>query len=113
MVLGLPFFVLGIVLCVWAIGLFKRAHTSLIPVVPSAALVAEGPYRFTRNPMYLGLALIYSGTALFFQLSWGLLLLPLVLILVHFLVIVKEEHYLERRFGQVYRRYRLQVRRWL
>lgn len=112
-ILALPCLGLGFALCAWAIGLFRRARTSLVPIVPSAVLVAEGPYRFTRNPMYLGLALVYAGVALWLQLSWGLLLLPVVLGLVYSLVIIREEQYLERRFGEEYRRYRTQVRRWL
>ena len=111
--LALPCLGLGVALCAWAVGLFRRTRTSLIPIVPSAVLVAEGPYRFTRNPMYLGLALMYAGAALWLQLSWGLLLLPVVLSLVHYSVILREERYLERRFGEAYRNYRTQVRRWL
>ncbi len=111
--LALPCLGLGFALCAWAIGLFRRARTSLVPIVPSAVLVAQGPYRFTRNPMYLGLALMYAGVALWLQLSWGLLLLPVVLILVFYLVILREERYLERRFGEAYRHYRTEVRRWL
>lgn len=112
-ILALPCLGLGFALCAWAIGLFRRARTSLVPIVPSAVLVAEGPYRFTRNPMYLGLALIHAGVALWLQLGWGLLLLPVVLGVVHYSVILREEQYLERRFGEAYLRYRTQVRRWL
>lgn len=110
---GLPCLALGALLCVWAIGLFRRFRTSLVPVVPSAALVTRGPYRFTRNPMYVGLALLYTGTALGFGLSWSLLLLPVVMMSVYHLVIIREERYLERKFGAAYTRYKAQVRRWL
>jgi protein-S-isoprenylcysteine O-methyltransferase Ste14 len=113
MVLALPCLALGLGLCAWSIMLFKRFRTSLVPVVPSAALVTRGPYRFTRNPMYVGLAFIYAGTALWFGLGWGLLLLPVVLVLIHYLVIVREERYLERKFGEAYGRYRARVRRWI
>lgn len=93
--------------------LFRRFRTSLIPVVPAATLVTRGPYRVTRNPMYVGLAFLYAGIALYFRLSWGLLLLPVVLLSVYYLVIAREERYLERRFGEAYTHYKMQVRRWL
>ena len=112
-ILGALCLALGVALCAWAIGLFGRARTSLVPNVPASALVEAGPYRFTRNPMYLGLALAYIGTALWLGLSWSLLLLPFVLTLIYGLVITKEERYLERTFGEAYKRYRSRVRRWL
>src|SRR6478672_3667722 len=58
----------GMLLCVWSIGLFHRAKTSLIPVKPSAALVLSGPYRLTRNPMYLGLLCLYLAAAFWLNL---------------------------------------------
>lgn len=112
-ILALPFLVFGVGLSAWSIGLFRQVRTSLVPIAPSTALVTQGPYRLTRNPMYLGLALVYAGVAFWLQLSWGLLLLPVVLILVYYLVIVREERYLERKFGEAYVRYRAEVRRWL
>lgn len=111
--LALPCTALCFVFCGWAIALFRQSRTSLVPIVPTATLVTRGPYRVTRNPMYVGLAFLYAGTALYFRLSWGLLLLPLVLVAVYRLVIVREERYLERRFGEAYTRYKRQVRRWL
>lgn len=111
--LALPCFIFGGALCGWGIALFRRFRTSLVPIVPAAVLVTRGPYRFTRNPMYVGLTALYMGAALWWGLSWGLLLLPVVLILVCALVIVREERYLERRFGEAYRHYKTKVRRWL
>jgi protein-S-isoprenylcysteine O-methyltransferase Ste14 len=111
--LALPCLIFGVALCSWAIALFRRFRTSLIPIVPSAALVTTGLYRLTRNPMYVGLGFIYAGISLWLQLSWGLLLLPAVLVSVYYLVIVREERYLERRFGEAYARYKAEVRRWL
>ena len=111
--LALPCLALCVALCGWAIALFRRFRTSLVPIVPAATLVTRGPYRVTRNPMYVGLAFLYAGTALYFRLSWGLLLLPVVLLGIYYLVITREERYLERRFGETYTRYKAQVRRWL
>ena len=111
--LALPCLALYVAFCGWAMVLFRRFRTSLIPVVPTATLVTDGPYRVTRNPMYVGLAFLYAGIALYFRLSWGLLLLPVVLVASYYLVIAREERYLERRFGDAYTRYSKRVRRWL
>jgi protein-S-isoprenylcysteine O-methyltransferase Ste14 len=92
---------------------FRRAATRPEPWRPATALVTEGPYRFSRNPMYLGFTLLYLGIALLFGSLWPLLFLPLVLWVMHFGVIVREEAYLERRFGDGYREYRRRVNRWL
>jgi len=95
---------------VWA---FRRAGTSPNPWRPATALVVSGPYRITRNPMYLGFTLLYLGITLWVNSLWPLLPLPIILILIQRLVIVKEESYLERRFGEEFRQYRARVRRWL
>ena len=92
---------------------FRRAATRPEPWRPATALVTDGPYRLSRNPMYLGFTLLYLGIALLSGSLWPLLLLPLVLLTMHFGVIVREEAYLERRFGEAYREYRRRVKRWL
>jgi protein-S-isoprenylcysteine O-methyltransferase Ste14 len=96
-----------------AIIAFFRAGTRPEPWRPSTALVIAGPYRITRNPMYLGFALLYLGTSLWVNTAWPLLALPAVLLVMHFGVIRREEAYLERRFGDPYRAYRARVRRWI
>jgi len=103
----------GLLLSVWSIGLFRRARTSIIPVRPSSALVVGGPYRFTRNPMYLSLLIVYLGAALLTQMLWAVLLSPIVVLGLGRLVIRKEEHYLQRRFGEEFVRYKASVRRWI
>jgi protein-S-isoprenylcysteine O-methyltransferase Ste14 len=92
---------------------FRRARTSMVPIKPSTALVASGPYRLTRNPMYLGMTFLYVGFAFAFGVIWALALLPAVLVIVDRLAIAREEAYLERKFGQDYRDYKARVRRWL
>ena len=92
---------------------FRRAGTSMVPMNPTTALVTSGPYRLTRNPMYVGMAFLYGAFALAFGVIWALITLPLVLIAVHRLVIAREEPYLEARFGEQYRDYKRRVRRWL
>ena len=92
---------------------FRRAGTSMVSMKPTTALVTSGPYRFTRNPMYLGMAFLYAAFALAFGLIWALATLPAVLIAVDRLIIAREEPYLGARFGDAYRDYRRRVRRWL
>ena len=103
----------GALLAASAVMLFRRAGTTPNPTRPTTALVLRGPYRFTRNPMYVGLALCYFGTALLVNSIWPLILLPALMVLVQRWVIAPEEAYLERKFGAEYRSYRTQVRRWL
>jgi protein-S-isoprenylcysteine O-methyltransferase Ste14 len=97
----------------WAERTMKRAGTNVNPMKPAVAVVTDGPYRFMRNPMYLSLTLFYSGLSLALGALWPLLLLPGVLAVMHYGVILREEGYLERRFGEVYLQYKAQVRRWL
>jgi protein-S-isoprenylcysteine O-methyltransferase Ste14 len=92
---------------------FRRAGTSMVPLNPSTALVVSGPYRFTRNPMYLGMAFLYVGLAFALGVIWAVILLPLVIAAVDQLVIAREEAYLVRKFGQPYCDYMARVRRWL
>ena len=92
---------------------FRRHHTSPIPYKPVTALVTSGPYRFTRNPMYVGFTCLYLGIALWANALWPLVLLPVVLVVMHHGVIAREERYLEQLFGDEYRAYRGRVRRWL
>jgi protein-S-isoprenylcysteine O-methyltransferase Ste14 len=96
-----------------AMGVFRRAGTSMVPMNPSTALVTSGPYRLTRNPMYLGMAFLYVAFAFAFGVIWALATLPAVLVIVDRLVIAREEPYLERTFGEPYRDYKSRVRRWV
>lgn len=96
-----------------AIRAFLRARTRPEPWKPSTALVTDGPYRLTRNPMYLGFTLVYLGLTAWANSVWPLVLLPAVLPVMHHGVVRREERYLERRFGEEYRAYCRRVRRWL
>ena len=92
---------------------FRRFHTSPFPFRPANTLVTSGAYRFTRNPMYVGMALLTVAAALLLETYWPLVLLPPTLYLVQKLVIAREERYLRRRFGAEYEAYTRRVRRWL
>ena len=83
------------------------------PYEPTTALVTEGPYCFTRNPLYLGLTLTYGGISALANALWATLLLPFVLVVMRRGVIDREERYLERAFGEEYIRYKARVRRWI
>ncbi len=92
---------------------FGRARTPLDPYKPSEAIVADGPYRLTRNPGYLGMALSYGGIALVANAPWALAPLPVAIAVVDRGVIAREERYLERKFGAGYTNYARGVRRWI
>lgn len=96
-----------------AVFLFRRAGTTPNPTKPTTAIVVHGPYRFTRNPMYLGLVALYVSLTLFVNALWPLVLLPVVVALVQRQVIAREEAYLDAKFGDDYRAYKSRVRRWL
>jgi protein-S-isoprenylcysteine O-methyltransferase Ste14 len=96
-----------------AVGLFRRKHTSIVPIRPAATLVTSGPYAFTRNPMYVSLALLTIAFALFLNTWWIVLLLVPTLLIIQQFVIVPEERYLWRRFTTEYEAYTRRVRRWL
>jgi len=112
-VLGTGFVVAGLLVSFAGAGLFRRLGTAVIPYKPATRLVTSGIYRWTRNPMYLGMALIYLGVAAFFNSLSSLVLLPLVLVTVQTQVIAREEAYLERAFGAEYVAYKKRVRAWI
>ena len=92
---------------------FRRHNTSFKPHEPSTALITEGPYRYSRNPMYLALSLLYAGIGIAADGPWTLALLVPLLIVLYYGVIIREERYLERKFSDDYRRYKSTTRRWL
>jgi protein-S-isoprenylcysteine O-methyltransferase Ste14 len=97
----------------WSFLWFARQKTTIIPNKPATALVLDGPFRFTRNPLYLALALLTIGAGLWLNTWWVFILLLPALALIDRLVIAREEAYLRRRFGAEYDAYRARVRRWL
>jgi protein-S-isoprenylcysteine O-methyltransferase Ste14 len=97
----------------WWVVSFRRAETPMPPWEPTTALVTGGPYSVSRNPAYLADALIYIAITLMADAPWALLPLPLVLALMQYGVIKREELYLERRFGQDYLEFKARRRRWV
>jgi protein-S-isoprenylcysteine O-methyltransferase Ste14 len=111
--LGAVFFVAGLALNIAGFVTQKRVGTNPIPFNPSTRIVAHGPYRFSRNPMYIGLALWTLGIAFLVDCAWMLLVVPIGLVVIDRLVITREERYLERKFGEEYLSYKRRVRRWI
>ncbi len=89
------------------------AHTTRRTDKPVSSLVQDGPFRYSRNPGYLSLAMIYAGIAILRNALWAILLMPLVLYVIQREVIEREERYLERTFGEEYLAYKRRVRRWV
>lgn len=111
---------LGLVLCAagvgvgfWGCATMLRAGTNVRPDRPVTTLVTGGPFRFSRNPLYLSLIALYLGIALLFHALWPLVMLVPLLLIVHRNIVLREERFLEAKFGDVYRLYKNRVRRWL
>lgn len=92
---------------------FLGAGTPIDPYTPSTAIVTNGPFRLTRNPAYLGMALTYAGIAVVSKAPWALVGLPVAIAIIDRGVIAREERYLERKFGPRYTDYKRRVRRWI
>lgn len=103
----------GAILVVFSFQAMQARKTPVNPLQPTTNLVAEGPYGLSRNPIYVGFTLIYFGLALLAGSLWPFVLLAGVLIIIERGVIEREETYLERKFGEEYRNYKAQVRRWV
>jgi protein-S-isoprenylcysteine O-methyltransferase Ste14 len=110
---GSVVFTLGAVLAAWGWIIFHRARTTRVPGEASTTLVTWGPYRLTRNPMYVGLSLAYVGEAAILHQIMPVVLLPLIIAYVNWVVVPIEEERLRAVFGHEYERYRNGVRRWL
>ncbi len=111
--LGAMVFGLALALVAWAIVTITRAGSSVPTNLPTTTIVESGPYRFTRNPIYLGMSLGLIGLAIAFDNLWLLMMLVPFALVIRYGVVAREEAYLERKFGGVYRGYHSRVRRWL
>ena len=106
-------FLLALGLFAWAIVTITTAGSNVPTNLPTTTIVESGPYRFTRNPIYLSMFLGLIGLAIAFDNLWLLLLLLPFALVIHYGVVAREEIYLELKFGDVYRGYRSRVRPWL
>jgi len=112
-VIGIVLVMSGSVLLGLAAGCFRKAGTNIPTVMPTLVLVTSGPYAWSRNPIYIGLTLIYTGLALAVNAWWAVVLLPGVLGILRYGVIAREEVYLAARFPDQYPAYYARVRRWI
>lgn len=110
---GAGLFAAGFALNIWGVIVLHRAETAINPYHSASSLVATGPFRFSRNPLYVALTMILAGLSLLFNSVWGLVVLPPVLAIMHYGVILREERDLQVQFGQAYRDYCARVRRYL
>jgi Putative protein-S-isoprenylcysteine methyltransferase len=110
---GVFLMVAGAVLAGWCLKIFRKAHTTTVPGETSAELVTRGPYRFSRNPMYLALTFAYLGEAGILKHIWPLPLLPIVIAYLNWMVIPVEEARLLETFPEDYLRYKARVSRWI
>src|SRR3954463_12659090 len=97
----------------WSLWLFRRHGTGLLPGQPTLRMIDEGPYRLSRNPLYVGLLALYVASALLAPTFWGLVLFPAAVLLVLWGAIRPEERFLRQRFGAPYDDYARRGRRWL
>ena len=111
--LGPTFIGLGVILVALCFRSFRKAKTEPRPDRPTTAIVCAGPYRFSRNPMYVAASLVQIGIGIWVNSIWIIAMLIPALIVVSYGVISREERYLERKFGEGYLGYKTSVRRWL
>jgi protein-S-isoprenylcysteine O-methyltransferase Ste14 len=117
-IVALPLFGSGVLLGGWTYRTMRRADTPItgepfVPDKPTTTLITDGPFRYSRNPGYLGAAMVYAGVASLANALWAVLLLPVTLLMMQHTAIEREERYLEGKFGEEYLRYKAQVRRWI
>lgn len=110
---GIVLFACGLGLDLWAFRHMKAAGTNPEPFKPTTAIVREGPFRFTRNPMYLGFIVALAGVSLIFALEWGLIAVPFLWLVLDQVVVRREEAYLTRKFGPTYAALLERTRRWI
>ena len=110
---GIALFAIGSIGSIWAMRCFRSESASLMPNKRSDGLVIAGPYRFSRNPMYVAAFAQYIGISMAFQCVWPLVLMPVIWMILNYGIIAREETYLKEEFGQPYEDYLASVRRWV
>jgi protein-S-isoprenylcysteine O-methyltransferase Ste14 len=111
---GIAAIAIGVAVGLSSVASFRSAKTTILPAGrPTTAIVERGPYRFTRNPMYLAMAVSYLGLAVVMNNLWAVVLMPVVVAVIDRVVIRREERYLTAKFGDAYLAYCARVRRWI
>ena len=111
--LGGALIALGLATELWALILFRRARTSILPVRPTSAIIEAGPYRYSRNPIYVGMFVMVVGAAIGLDSFWQFAALVALYVMIRWGVVAREEAYLAGKFGAEYLDYARRVRRWL
>jgi protein-S-isoprenylcysteine O-methyltransferase Ste14 len=111
--LGVALVVVSLLLFAYSVQRFRAAGTPVPARKPTTAIVRTGPYRFSRNPIYLAFSLLQLGIAVWVSSWWLIATLAAAIAIIHYVVVPREEQYLEARFGAAYRDYKASVRRWL
>ena len=112
-IIGILFLVISLFFLVTSLMKFFQSKNTLILIKPASSLQTNGIYSISRNPMYVGLAIVYLGITCFIGNWWNIILFPLLLLVIQEYIIKREEKYLERAFGEKYLDYKSRVRRWL
>lgn len=112
-IFGTALIVFGLGIILTARAKMQKAKTNIEPWKPTNAIISDGIYSYTRNPIYVAMILIYLGITLIFNIIWFVPFLILVLIAMQYGVILREEKYLENKFGADYLDYKKKVRRWV
>ncbi len=110
---GIALAMIAVAIAVWGSRTMRMAGTNVNPSLPTTVVVTSGPFRFSRNPLYVALTLFYLGLTLALNTWWGIVVLVPLLTIMHYGVVLREERYLEQKFGDSYRQYRSSVRRYL
>lgn len=113
LVLGVALAALAVAIIAWGRSTMLRGGTNVNPTLPTTAIITGGPFGFTRNPLYLGLIGLLLGIGLMFDSWWAVVALIATFPILHYGVVLREEAYLERKFGEPYRSYKASVRRYL
>jgi protein-S-isoprenylcysteine O-methyltransferase Ste14 len=111
--IGIFMCILGVGLAAWGRITLVKGGTNVSPLKPTTAIVTAGPFRFTRNPLYVGVMTLLLGLSLALGTWWGLIVIVPLLLILHHGVVLREEAYLERKFGESYLKYQSEVRRYL
>jgi protein-S-isoprenylcysteine O-methyltransferase Ste14 len=112
-IIGLLIIITGLVFSILALRQFLKTKNTVVLIKPASSLQSNGIYSISRNPMYLGLMLIYLGMALIFGNWWTIILIPVLFLLIQYFVILPEEKYLSRAFGKAYADYKEKTGRWI
>ncbi|MDZ4806555.1 MAG: isoprenylcysteine carboxylmethyltransferase family protein [Candidatus Eisenbacteria bacterium] len=110
---GFALMMVGVALVGWGRRTMRAGGTNINPKEPAIVIVSGGPFRFTRNPLYVGISLIFVGATLVLNEWIGVSLFVMIVMVMHFGVVLREERYLEAKFGRPYLEYKARVRRWI